>query len=503
MNSIVIGKHTLESLTTGMYSDAYVVFREYIQNSVDSIDEAIRSNILNSNEDAIVVCLSPTENKIIITDNGLGISEKEAEKALISIGNSKKSYDNSRGFRGIGRLSALSYCQKLTFITSFPGEEVATRISIDAAKLTRVLADDTQNDVTVVDVLESVYTITKKYEKEEAHYFKVIMDGIDSNSRLLSYQDVEDYLIENAPVAYRPAFVWGKEITNRLQKEGLTISCYNITLEYGNKTVPIYKAYGDEFVVDKNKNIVDSIKDIKILRFAYNEENIIAMGWMARTKYKGSIYDKQVKGLRLRKGNILIGDYQTMNAVFKDARFNGWVIGEIFALDRQLVPNARRDNFEKNSTYFYFFEQLKALAADITKNIRTASLRRNAELSNAFKKVNAVKKEAVTALKEGTSSTQKGIVSRKIREAKIAVSNSRVNGKEEEYYQDIAFEELDILTGKFKGITKYKALNIMENLTNTEKQILERVIKAIDSMQIKNADAVIEAVLNEFSEKER
>ena len=28
MSSIVIGKHTLESLTSGMYSDPYVVFRE-------------------------------------------------------------------------------------------------------------------------------------------------------------------------------------------------------------------------------------------------------------------------------------------------------------------------------------------------------------------------------------------------------------------------------------------------------------------------------------------
>ena len=45
MRSIVIGKHTLESLTSGMYSDPYVVFREYIQNSVDSVDEAIRAKV--------------------------------------------------------------------------------------------------------------------------------------------------------------------------------------------------------------------------------------------------------------------------------------------------------------------------------------------------------------------------------------------------------------------------------------------------------------------------
>ena len=52
---IIIGKHTLESLTSGMYSDPYVVFREYIQNSVDSIDMAISNGTLKIGEDQIIV----------------------------------------------------------------------------------------------------------------------------------------------------------------------------------------------------------------------------------------------------------------------------------------------------------------------------------------------------------------------------------------------------------------------------------------------------------------
>ena len=35
---ISVGKFTLESLTTGMYSEPESCFREYIQNAVDSID---------------------------------------------------------------------------------------------------------------------------------------------------------------------------------------------------------------------------------------------------------------------------------------------------------------------------------------------------------------------------------------------------------------------------------------------------------------------------------
>lgn len=501
MSSIIIGKHTLESLTSGMYSDSYVVFREYIQNSVDSIDEAIRLGLLTPGAEQIVVRLAPTENQIIITDNGLGIPSTDVEKALISIGNSKKSSESFRGFRGIGRLAALSYCQRLTFLTSFKGESIATQIVIDASKLSEILADTSQVDVTAIDVLESVYTATTFAEREDVHYFTVQMDGVDANSKLLSLADVEDYLTQNAPVSYRPDFIWGKEIVRRLKKEGLEIGVYNVSLEYGTKSTPIYKPYKDEFVVDKGKNITDMVQDITILKIPSNSNNLTAIGWLAKTNYMGSIYDKAVKGIRLRKGNILIGDHQTLNVVFKDARFNGWSIGEIFAIDKLLVPNARRDNFEKNLAYFALFEQLMTIASGVTKDIRAASLKRNTALSSAIEQLNATAQQATTAIDEGASSVQKGLITKKLKEAQIAVSNSTTNGDSEQYYQDIAFAELDMLIGKLKGTTKYKAINTIDNLTNTEKKILERVIQIVDSLEIECADTVIEAILNEFSAK--
>lgn len=499
MSNIIIGKHTLESLTSGMYSDSFVVYREYIQNSVDSIDEAILLGVLSPGEERITVRLNPTENQITITDNGLGIQKNEAEKTLISIGNSKKSSDSSRGFRGIGRLAALSYCKQLTFLTSFKGENVATKIVVDASKLSKVLADDSQIDVTVVDVLKSVYILSTIGENENAHYFTVQMDGIDINSNLLSYEDVEDYLVQNAPVPYRPDFIWGKEIVNRLKSEGFEIDNYNIILEYGTSATKIYKPYRDEFVVDKGKNIIDTVQDITILKVPSEGDNLSAIGWLAKTNYMGSIYEKAVKGIRLRKGNILIGDHQTLNVIFKDARFNGWAVGEIFAVDKLLVPNARRDNFEKNPTYFALFEQLMTIAAGITKDIRSASLKRNTILANAIEQLNASAKKAEVAIDEGVSGNQKGLIAKELNTAKNAISHSAVEGDLEQYCQDIAFAELDMLIGKLKGTTKYKALNTIEGLSNTEKKILERVIRVVDLLNLDCSDQIIEAILNDFS----
>lgn len=44
--NIQVGKYTLESLTTGMYSDPKIIYREYIQNSVDALEMAVEQNLL-------------------------------------------------------------------------------------------------------------------------------------------------------------------------------------------------------------------------------------------------------------------------------------------------------------------------------------------------------------------------------------------------------------------------------------------------------------------------
>ena len=497
---IIIGKHTLESLTSGMYSDPYVVFREYIQNSVDAIDTAIKRGILKNGEDQIVVQLRPTEQEIIIRDNGTGIACSEAEKVLISIGNSQKTADSSRGFRGIGRLAALSYCKQVVFQTSFFGENKATIITIDANKLSDLLLDSSDLDVSVVDVLQKVYEVKTKQEKEDAHYFVVRLIGVDENSRLNAHDDVVDYLSQNTPVPYAPEFVWGKEVCNRLSKEGYDIQSYNIMVQFGTKVQVIYKPYKDKVLVDKGKSIYDAIQDIELVKIERPNGTLVAIGWLAITNYRGSIYDKSVKGIRLRKGNILVGDHQTLNVAFKDARFNGWSMGEIYATDKELIPNARRDNFEKNQAYFILFEQISLLAATITKKIRSASLKRNKELSIVMEQLDQATKMASDALDNGIVSGQKGGITQKLKSAHDAISNLAIKDNTDEHFREIAFEELDMLIGKFKGVTSYKALNTIDKLSNTEKKILERVFNTICNMEIDNANVIIDTIINEFIE---
>lgn len=498
-NNIVIGKHTLESLTSGMYSDPYVVYREYIQNAADSIDEAYKTNLLCNGNDKINISIFSLERLIIIEDNGVGIPQKLAEQTLVSIGNSRKIFDGARGFRGIGRLSALSYCSRLTFETSFAGEGVATKIVIDATKLAELLSLDVDDNTSVVEVLDKVYTREIIQAPREAHYFKVIMEGVEDSSKLTEYDEVLSYLSQNVPVPYNPNFTWGKEIVKRLNVEGYYEPIYNVFLTYGNKTVQIFKPYQDEFLVDKSKNILDKILDVHIVRLTDHYDKLIAIGWLAKTNYLGSIYDRTIKGIRLRQGNILVGDHQTLNVIFKDARFNGWSIGEMFALDTRLIPNARRDNFEKNPVYFMLVEQLATIASAITKDIRTASLTRNEKLSNAISQYEKVRKEAISALNDGVDRNQKVILEQTLTELQSSISKTSSNGTSDEFCKGIAFEELDMLIGSIQGATAYKAINLAKSLTKAEKIILEKVFNIINNELGDSSKSLMDAIINKFT----
>ena len=365
-----------------------------------------------------------------------------------------------------------------------------------------MLAQVSDEDISVLDVLQQVYSHSIFPEKGKRHYFKVILDGVDVTSGLTNVSEVLSYISQNAPVPYdKAAFPWGYEITHRIRKEGYFIRSYNIFVSCGNDHQKICKPYKGEFLSDKGKQLYDKIHDIEIVKFKNPDGAISAIGWIAKTSYLGSIYDKSIKGIRMRKGNILVGDQQTLNVLFKDARFNGWSIGEIFAVDSQLIPNARRDNFEKNTAYFSLIEQMMPLAARITKTIRSTSTTRNYELSAALKAMDDVSMQTSNALNTGVNSTQKSIIKGKLSRAQNLLGGISANGDADAYFKEIAFEELDMLIGRMKGATSYKALNTIEHLTTTEKHILERVFNILISTGQENASQIIDVILDGFAKE--
>ena len=119
---LTFGKYVLDSLSVGMYSHPLMAIREYIQNSADAID------YLPGLPDSasIDVVIDGRKRSLSIRDNGAGIPCDKARGTLLNVGCSEKDPTLNRGFRGIGRLGGLGYCDELRFITKSQGEDMVS-----------------------------------------------------------------------------------------------------------------------------------------------------------------------------------------------------------------------------------------------------------------------------------------------------------------------------------------------------------------------------------------
>lgn len=380
MKKVTIGKYTLESLTTGMYVEPYVLYREYIQNSADSIDKAIKDKIILKEDAEIQVDIRKDKYEIEISDNGVGISKDNVYSILMDIGNSEKKADNNKGFRGIGRLSGLGYCDKIIFETSTMGENVKSSLVFDSIKLQELLSPGKYITLSLEDVIIESSTLEFSEEKMESHFFKVKLINVNEKLKLLEFDKVLEYIQETAPAPYNiESFKFGEDINKKLNELGIKIDEYNLFLCNDGVPTKVCKPYRSKLVVDLKKKILDEITDIdiEVITNDLKDDKLVALVWYGKNNLFGSITEDTLKGLRIRKSGLLIGDRFSANSIFKEDRFNGWVIGEIIILDKDIIPNARRDNFEKNDDYLFLMKKLSRIGEKISNEIRLASKNRN------------------------------------------------------------------------------------------------------------------------------
>lgn len=500
-STVTIGKYTLESLTAGMYSSPLDLFREYIQNSVDSIDLAVKQGILNKGQDKINVTIDQENKRITIEDNGLGIDTSEAFKKLIDIGNSDKVYSANRGFRGIGRLAGLSYCNKLSFITSTKGEYKKIEVSFDCERLKELLIPGLNNEYDLSRVLEEVTESSTSQESQNKHFFKVVMEGVEDVEGLLDYNIVEDYLLQVAPLPYnRETFKWEYELRNKLKLRNVEISEYNIFLQNKTNTVQLYKINSDTYLADKIKKLNDQIRDIEIHDITDDKGNIRAVVWYGISSFYGGILDERLKGIRLRKGNILVGDKGTLNSIFKEERFNGWFQGEVHIFDNLIIPNARRDNFERNTAYSSLLKELTKIGDDLSRTIRNVSATRNDKNVRMLNEAETLINKTDLFLEEGfNSQKEKEQIAFEIKETKERIKDTKVNDELNTKRKSDIFRQLDVLFDNVKGATNFKILNISQKMTIEQKKILEKVFETItEECDKKEADRLITEILKKF-----
>lgn len=501
---VQVGKYTLESLTTGMYSDPKIVYREYIQNSVDSLEHAVSLGLLEQQSMRIDIVVNSEESYISIKDNGTGIPASEAAQTLMNVGSSKKRNTNNRGFRGIGRLGGMSYCDTLIFTTSAENEQVKTIVSFNCKKLRHLLVPGEYEDMSLSAVLEEITTIETFPEKEEKHYLCVEMVDVNGFSDLLDIDAAKSYISQVAPLPYQSRhFIYTSQLKSYLNDNGYIVEEFPIFVgENESDLEPVYKPNKSRFRSDRGKRTVDEISSMKYFDVTIDGE-LYALGWYGNCGWFGFLSEKEISGFRVRKGNILIGDNQTMNAIFKEARFNGWTQGEIFIVTDKLIPNARRDDFEQNDAYYKFMEALSnSVGMEIARTIREASLTRNNPNAKALREIERKIGEASTAVAEGFNSTvDKEKMVTALTESAASLAGLRVSEDLTSKKKELQ-EKIEAAIEEVSESKNFKINQINSGIDKKSKQVL-KVVSDILSRKLAKVlvDEIIEDIVKELNRK--
>jgi predicted Ser/Thr protein kinase len=345
------GGFILETLTVGMYGEARNAIREYIQNGFDSIQRARELKILPPDGGHITVTMATDKKSLIIRDDGAGLPAKSAVATLTRVGASTKTHTRNAGFRGIGRLAGIVFCDKLTFITKAKGERKQTRVVFEAKAMRAAMSPAKGSAASAEDLMKAhVRPFQKVSAKPEEHFFEVRIEGLrDAPDECTSQKEMRDFLSQVAPVPYPDDFPYRADLTKAAADAGIPIEEVKVSVISGARTREVRKVYGNEYEFDGGE-IALSGREIR------TSPSGRWWAWIGKKEESGAYTDAKVRGLRVRVRNIQIDGAELFRDIFKEVspsqiRFQDYFLGEIFVKPTALVPNARRDGFEEDSAW--------------------------------------------------------------------------------------------------------------------------------------------------------
>jgi len=358
MTNSNIGLSILETLTSALYDDPIIIFREYVQNSVDAY------NLLSINEQKTIknfsVDINVDEKKknIIIHDNGLGIPSSNFENLMKNFGLSPKARKpNQIGFRGIGRLSAMPFCTKLIFKNKVRGSKSSMYLVWKGDEFHKLL-----NQKTEPELIESINRLTEKYEEPYSgnandHFFEVTIQdyGYEIISLLRNKKELLANLKMMLPLKYNPKFLQQKKIKEKYHKYmGGRLDRFEFNITFNGEK--LYKPYTNDHILDS---------DIVFWEFRYknvdslNQGDKIGLLWFSFNRLIKANDKDQPHGILVRSKNMLMGNRYTIADVvskLKSDTFIGTfreltqtiqgVYGELLIHSEDLNDNARRDWFK-------------------------------------------------------------------------------------------------------------------------------------------------------------
>jgi hypothetical protein len=369
-----VSKDIFELLSIAMYPDPLALYREYIQNAADAVEQGIREGIYSGRTSPrIDVVIDVDKRNVKIRDNGVGISNRDFVGILTALGGSAKRGTKARGFRGVGRLAGLGFCQELVMSSKSVSDTQVYQLTWDCKKLKHLLRDP-QCKEDLNGVARQIVKLTHSPAKGDEHFFEVELRNVVRfrNDLLLNEAEVSSYLSQVAPVPFSPVFRFGEELNAQLTSQA-ALQTFCVFINSGKE--PLFRPFQDEF--DVRKGLKDKFSSVDFFPIEGVSGDRDAFGWILHHSYLGAIPDRLgIKGLRLRSGNIQVGDAKLFEEAFIESRFNSWSVGELHTTSNNLLPNGRRDALEFNIHAQNLFTKLQPLTKQIATKCRVSSAAR-------------------------------------------------------------------------------------------------------------------------------
>ncbi len=379
MAIIKVGLRLLETLTSALYDDPIILFREYVQNSVDAYNKTIStSSDKEFDEFHVAIDIDRDGKSITIRDNGYGIDNSQFDEIMTSIGASDKRQSNNQiGFRGIGRLSAMPFCEKLIFTNKCENSNKIQVFQWQGNKFQQLLNQESE-----IELNQAMSEITDNYEKdyEDAisdHFFKVeIINYNIEIVELVKQDDLKYRLSMMLPLRYDPKFEQQKDILEYYKQfMGYSLDRYAFTVKLDGEEM--YKPYNETNILESGINFWD-------LRYRSKEKNgipdKIGILWFTFNRKVTANPVNEPYGILVRSKNMLMGDNNSLaDALFRSksdeyvATFRELtqtlqgVYGEMLIDSPRLNDNARRDWFKIDDSSI----ELRNIIFDFMKRLYT------------------------------------------------------------------------------------------------------------------------------------
>lgn len=376
MSGIRMGLRLFETLTSALYEDPIVLFREYIQNSVDAYTGATRDNPANCMDDFRVDIKIDKENKdITFLDNGYGIPRDEFLFKMMSIGDSQKgSHIDQIGFRGIGRLSAMPFCDRLVFQNKPKGCAQTQIFCWNGQNYAKLLLQEKDQDLSdaIADISQSSEVA---YEGDAGdHFFKVSIEHYHEEiDELIRSDDFTKQLSMLLPLRYSPTFTAQgliKQEYEKLMHKSLDQFGYDIRLD----GTPLYKPYEDHHILESE--IVFWPLQLKAKSDDLPAEKI-GLLWFTFNRRVTANPTSEPRGIRVRSKNMLVGNNDSLAvavsvnsrdyvATYRELTQSlAGVYGEMLLYTSSLEDNARRDWFKISASSI----ELRGIIAEFLRRL--------------------------------------------------------------------------------------------------------------------------------------